>query len=72
MTGHCGNANGNPADDQDSQIDPQGAHKPIQVGANGGRVIPSELIFEPTTFIVQHNFPAVPQGDLDQMLQEHR
>jgi len=60
MTGHCGNFDGNPSDDQSATVDAWGAHKPLL----GGPVSPSELLFAPTTFVDQHNFPKiVPEED---------
>jgi len=53
MEGHCGNFNGNPSDDQSATVDAAGAHRPL----SNPPVIPSELLFQPTTFIEQHNVP---------------
>jgi len=53
MRGHCGDFNGNPNNDQSAKVDSAGAHYPLL----GGPVSPSQLLFPPTTFIDQHNFP---------------
>jgi hypothetical protein len=63
MTGHCGNFNGNPHDDQGSALDSDGAHAPL-IGATMIQQTDPLLIFEPTTFIAQTNFPP-PEGPQD-------
>jgi len=56
MVGHCGNFNGNPADDFSATKDPlTGAHAPLEDIKIP--VTDPQLIFEPTTFIQQKSFP---------------
>lgn len=55
MSGHCGDFNGDPNNDQSAQRDAAGAHRPLL----GGAVSPSELLFAPSNFADEHNIPQV-------------